>query len=257
MAIDEFMIAWHARAGRPVVRLYGWDPPAITIGRHQDFRCVDLDACRDRGIDVVRRITGGGAIFHDRELTYAIACGAATMSAMTIPESYRFLNGAIFAFYEELGLFPSYSVDDPENPPARGRPPFCFAGRERYDVMVRGKKIGGNAQRRMGGTLFQHGSIPFEIDRPALSECFSPDIVAGEYGSLNEALGVEIMAGDAADRLRRAFEECLGVECVPEDLTSGELREVDAIMTKRYRRDRWNHNGTEEDDDDAPTAALA
>lgn len=248
MAIDEFMIAWQGRTGRAVARVYGWDPAAITIGRYQDARCVDRKACMAGGVDVVRRITGGGAIFHDREITYAIACGESALAAtgVSVPDSFRLLNGAIIAFYEDLGLAATYPGDEGGGPSSPRRAHFCFAGRERYDLIIEGKKIGGNAQRRVGGAIFQHGSIPIAIDRGRVRACFAGDTVKGEYSSLNEALGREINVDEASGSLIGSLERLLGITFSADDLDREEIEEIEAIMERRYLRDRWNIEGDEE-----------
>lgn len=245
MAIDEFMIAWRDRTGRSVARVYGWDPPAITLGRYQDARCVNRDACRGTGIDVVRRITGGGAIFHDHEVTYAVACGetSITRNGLSVPDSFRFLNGAMIAFYAGLGLAAEYSGECDAGRPSSRRVPFCFAGREEYDLLIGGKKIGGNAQRRVGNTIFQHGSIPLELDRGRVRACFVGDAATGEYVSLGEALGSEIDIREASERLIESLEGTLGVRFAPEELDPEELEEIEAIMRRRYLSDRWTDDG--------------
>ncbi len=245
MAIDEFMIAWRRRTGRSVARVYGWDPPAITLGRYQDEGCVNRAACRSAGIDVVRRITGGGAIFHDRELTYAVACGETVMTrnGLSVPDSFRFINGAMISFYSAFGLAAEYSGVNNGGRPSSRRVPFCFAGRERYDLMIGGKKIGGNAQRRAGNTIFQHGSIPLDVDRGKVRACFAGDAATGEYVTLGEALGREVDIHEASERLIESFERTLGVRFAPEELDREELDEIDAIMERRYMSERWTVNG--------------
>src|SRR4030067_1527656 len=74
MAVDENLMHCHLRALRPVLRTYAWDPPAISIGRYQTTDRIYYEACRKDGVPVVRRITGGGAIFHDSEVTYSFVC---------------------------------------------------------------------------------------------------------------------------------------------------------------------------------------
>lgn len=155
---------------RPVFRVYGWDPPAVSIGRFQrpeDF--LDLEACERRGIPVVRRITGGGAIFHAREVTYSFVCPASILPAgLSVAESFKRLTSFLISAYTSLGLDARYAVDaasDASSLPASelGKPTaVCYAGQERYDILVGGKKLGGNAQRRTRDVIFQHGSIPLE-----------------------------------------------------------------------------------------------
>ncbi|MGB7630634.1 MAG: lipoate--protein ligase family protein, partial [Candidatus Deferrimicrobium sp.] len=164
MAIDEALLDnFDPGKSTPVLRLYGWSPPALSLGRFQDAgEVLDLDRCRADGVSVVQRITGGGVIYHAEELTYAIVCAPHHLPGeTTIKESYRFLTGFLLSFYRELGLPAAYAAEVPEDTSRLGkRTPFCFAGRESYDILIDGRKIGGNAQRRLRRAVFQHGSIP-------------------------------------------------------------------------------------------------
>ena len=164
MAIDEALLAcFDPETSAPVLRFYGWNPPAFTLGRFQDAGAVlDLGKCRDAGIPVVRRITGGGLIFHAGELTYSIVCAPRQIRPqVSVKESFRVLTAFLIRFYEKLGLAARYAVDHyPAGTRLGGRTPICFAGRETYDILVEGRKIGGNAQKRLKNVIFQHGSIP-------------------------------------------------------------------------------------------------
>ena len=164
MAIDEALLTCFDPAdSAPVFRLYGWNPPAFSLGRFQDAGEVfDLGKCKDAGIPVVRRITGGGVIYHAGELTYSIVCTPHQVPpAVSVKDSFRVLTSFLLRFYEKLGLTARYAVDHyPAGTLLGERTPFCFAGREAYDILVDGRKIGGNAQRRLKNIIFQHGSIP-------------------------------------------------------------------------------------------------
>ena len=114
MAIDEALLdAFDPGRSAPVLRLYGWRPPALSLGRFQDPPSVlDLDRCRADGVPVVRRITGGGVIYHADELTYAIVCAPHHLpAASTIKETFRHLTGFLLAFYRSLGLDAGRGLD--------------------------------------------------------------------------------------------------------------------------------------------------
>ncbi len=152
------------RYSKPVFRVYGWNPPAVSVGRFQDpGDFLDLETCRRKGIDVVRRITGGGAIFHANEVTYSLVCPASMLPAdLSVAESFKLLTDFLLRFYADLGLDARYAAEVSSLPAAElGKPSnMCYAGQERYDILADGKKLGGNAQRRTRETIFQHGSIP-------------------------------------------------------------------------------------------------
>jgi lipoate-protein ligase A len=163
MAIDEYLLLRHGHAGVPVLRLYGWNPPAISLGRYQGIECLDRDACLGDGVTVVRRITGGGAIFHDHELTYSVLWPAGNPDTHeSNAGSFKKINAFIMETYRSLGINPVYAKDaGRESPP--GRLDFCFSGNEDYDILIEGRKIGGNAQRRVRGALLQH-AVPVVCD---------------------------------------------------------------------------------------------
>ena len=217
MAIDEALLeAFDPETSAPVFRLYGWDPPALSLGRFQDADAVlDLALCRARGVPVVRRITGGGVIYHADELTYSIVRPPGRLPGETgVADSYRLMNGFLLSFYRALGLPAVYAADSPLPAASRlgERTHFCFAGRERSDILVDGRKIGGNAQRRTRRALFQHGSIPL-ADRVPVGIGFLREKPPGLDGTVADlaTLGITLPVDELKDRLVAAFEETFGV----------------------------------------------
>lgn len=168
MALDE-LLAGEVESGRlgAFVRLYGWRPPAVSLGRNQREDEVDAAACRRDGVDVVRRPTGGRAVFHRDELTYSLAArldhpvfGGSTMDA------YRAIGRGLCRGLQALGvkaelarsstkLGPGASVPNARS----GLSPSCFAASGRYELAVGGRKIVGSAQRRYASSFLQQGSV--------------------------------------------------------------------------------------------------
>jgi lipoate-protein ligase A len=146
MAIDEAVSASVQAGGSPTIRFYGWKPDAVSIGYFQSLeKEVDSKRCKELGIDVVRRRTGGGAVYHDckGEITYSVI-GKEDMFPKDIISSYRLICGWICDSLSILGI------------PSEFRPI--------NDIIVHGKKISGNAQTRRGGVLLQHGTILYSVD---------------------------------------------------------------------------------------------
>ena len=247
MAVDEALLRHFDPAhSLPVLRLYGWEPPAFSLGRFQKGEeALDLERCRAAGVAVVRRITGGGMIYHAEELTYAVVCAPAQIpGGRGVKESFRTLTRFLLHFYAGLGLGASWAR---ERHPAEGlgrRTPLCFAGREEYDILVDGRKIGGNAQRRLKDVIFQHGSIPL---RPALRNALPffrqvpPGFLEGT-ASLAE-LGVTEDAAILRERLAAAFTAVPGVRLVPSALTAAEAATAARLTAERYGTDAWNLHG--------------
>ncbi|HTG82958.1 MAG TPA: lipoate--protein ligase family protein [Geobacteraceae bacterium] len=227
MAVDEALLAcFNPELSRPVLRLYGWEPPAISLGRFQLAGDVlDLERCAASGIPVVRRVTGGGAIFHAEELTYAIVCAPHQIPpAVSVKDSFRVLTGFLLRFYGKLGLESRYAADClPAGARLGERTPFCFAGMESCDVLIGGKKIGGNAQRRLKNVIFQHGSIPI-VNRAAEGANFlrHPPARIGEVAGALRDFGERRSAGELKRLMAAAFAESFPGVVTPESLTAEE-----------------------------------
>ncbi|MDR1949966.1 MAG: lipoate--protein ligase family protein [Spirochaetaceae bacterium] len=147
MALDEALLESVALGhSLPVLRFYGWKPRAVSVGYFQGLEDeVDLAACKARGVDVIRRITGGGAVFHHAELTYSIIMADShPLAGDSIRVSYQTLCAGIIRGLELLGLEARFA---PIN-----------------DILCGGRKISGNAQTRRRGTVLHHGTILLDLD---------------------------------------------------------------------------------------------
>jgi lipoate-protein ligase A len=251
MATDEALLAcFDPERSAPLLRLYGWESPALSLGRFQKAdETLDLGRCAAAGVPVVRRITGGGVIYHADELTYAIVCAPHHLPpARSIKESFRILTGFLLRFYTGLGLAPRYALDHmPAGTRLGERTPFCFAGKESYDIMINGRKIGGNAQRRLRSVIFQHGSIPLE-NRAAYGARFLRDEPRGlgeGIVSLAE-LGIAAPTNDLRAGLAGAFATSHRVDLVPGGLTDRERTLARELRVRKYTSSAWNHHGIEE-----------
>jgi lipoate-protein ligase A len=146
MALDEAIMERVREGSAPTIRFYTWTPSAVSIGYFQGFNLeIDDQACLTRGIDVVRRTTGGGAVYHDSdgEITYSLIAPE-KMYPKDIIESYRVICGHVVDALKKLGIEARFN---PIN-----------------DVLVGEQKISGNAQTRRGGVLLQHGTILYTVD---------------------------------------------------------------------------------------------
>jgi lipoate-protein ligase A len=227
MAVDQALLScFNPDCSRPVLRLYGWVPPAISLGRFQvPGEVLDLARCAAAGVPVVRRITGGGAIYHTEELTYALVCASHHLpGAASVKESYRLLTRFLLRFYALLGLDACYAMDlFPAGTRLGERTPFCFAGKEQYDIMIDGRKVGGNAQRRLKGVIFQHGSIPL-ANRAAFGATFLREPPAGvdEIAASLQDFGVRHPRGVLTRLMVEAFMETLPAIGLETSLTAEE-----------------------------------
>ena len=179
MAVDEGLLDEAAKGPAPaVLRLYTWDPPAVSIGRFQDEeRSCFRSECERRGIDIVRRITGGRAVPHPRELTYSIIARTdEPLFPNDVLGTYKVIAEGLLAGLRRLAV-PAEMVSRSGRLAGRVRAsakePACFSSPSWFELLVRGRKIAGSAQRRVPGAFLQHGSLLIDYD-PALEAAVIP-----------------------------------------------------------------------------------
>jgi len=250
MAVDEALLnRFDPERSRPVFRIYGWEPPALSLGRFQNAREVlDPQRCSMSAMPVVRRVTGGGVIYHADELTYSLVCAPRhAPPAASIKESFRVLTSFLVRFYEKLGLNPCYAIDSfPDGQGVGGRSAFCFAGRESYDILIAGKKIGGNAQRRLKNVIFQHGSIPL-VNRAGLGAAFlgKPPDGIGETTTALFDLGVDSALVQLKGLMALAFAETMSANLEEGSLTGEEEATADSLARNKHTLASWVWEGLE------------
>ncbi len=218
MAVDGELLQSAADRGdaMPVLRFYSWDPPAVSLGRFQDEEdSVDREACRRLGIGIVRRVTGGRAVLHYRELTYSItARGGGGLFPDDILGTYRLIAAGLLAGLRNLGLeaeMCSRPVREAGRKGTKRRDPACFSSPSLYELLVRGRKIVGSAQRRIAGAFLQHGSILIEHDHALEAAVIRGGGTAGTVTSIRRELGRQVSLDEVKDAMKRGFSEALGL----------------------------------------------
>jgi lipoate-protein ligase A len=203
---------------RTVVRFYGWQTPTVSLGRNQKIeRAVDVDYCRANGIDIVHRPTGGRAVLHDDELTYAVISNDAEVFGDTIYGNYKRVSEALCLGYNRLGV---EAVLAPDTRKAAGISDEdvdlpCFLSTSRYELMVRGRKIVGSAQRRVHHSFLQHGSMPITCDRGVLARATrlaDPAALESEMAGVAEFLTERPSIERLRDIFVRAFQDHFSIE---------------------------------------------
>jgi len=217
----------------PTVRFYTWKPPAISIGYFQSLNEeVDLDACKSLGVEFVRRITGGGAVFHDKELTYSIIISESNPKVpKNILESYRRICGAVIKGLKHLWIESKYS---PIN-----------------DIIVNNKKISGSAQTRKSKTVLQHGTVLMDVDIDKMfkllkvpNEKIKDKLIADvkqRVTSIKHISDNNVSFNETSDAMKIGFEEEFNIELVNDNLTKEEIS-----LTKKFEREcfsttEWNY----------------
>lgn len=248
MAIDEaLLLHFDPQSSAPVLRLYGWEPAALSLGRFQKAsEELDLAEIERRGLPLVRRITGGGAIYHADELTYSIVCSPQQIPPTTsIKDSFRVLTSFLLDFYSRLGLSAGYAMDIVQQEQRLGqRTAYCFAGKESYDILINGRKIGGNAQRRLKQAIFQHGSVPLRDHLADGLACLAvkPAGVSDAVTCL-EGEGLVCNREELAALLADSFCSRMGGLLQPDTLTQAEKQTAADLADRKYSACAWNIKG--------------
>src|SRR5256885_3753280 len=143
MAVDVALLERADRMGEAFLRLYRFDPPCLSLGRNEAAARYDRAAIARLGLDVVRRPTGGSAVWHEHEVTYAIAAPIAAFGGLR--EAYCWIHGRLAAALQTLGVAATLAPDRPTASPP-DRPGGCFAEPVGGEVLVDGQKLVGSAQ---------------------------------------------------------------------------------------------------------------
>lgn len=231
MALDEACME-AVRTGRapPTIRLYRWSPSAISIGNFQCFSDeVDVAACESSEIAIVRRETGGGAVFHDTEgeITYSIIAPVDAFPKDIIA-SYRDICAVLIDALREVSVEVEFK---PIN-----------------DLVCNGKKISGNAQTRKGGILLQHGTILYTVNAEKMFRFLTPDkskIADKPFIKSVESMVTSIREHSAVSRdsvefaLIQAFTKRFN--CTPGEWTPSEIMRARELAESKYSSREWTY----------------
>jgi len=205
MTIDVDLLAETARTGRAFLRLYRFDPPCLSLGRNEPAAArYDRAAIARRGLDVVRRPTGGGAVWHEHEVTYAVAAPVATFGSLR--NAYRTIHERVVAALRSLGVEATLA---PHRPPPSSRildhPASCFATPVGGEVLVAGRKLVGSAQVRKGSAFLQHGSILLAGSQQVVTAVSRKPQAASTETTLARVLGRPVTFEEVADAIVAAW----------------------------------------------------
>jgi lipoate-protein ligase A len=251
MAIDEAILDAHLQGlCPPTLRVYRWNPPAISLGFFQKVdKEIEQETCRELGVGVVRRLTGGRAILHDDELTYSVVTSEEYGASRSLAESYRSLNQGLIAAYDTLGL--EVCLEAHPREPASAA---CFSSAGSADLTFQGRKICGSAQCRRGSGLLQHGSLPISVNAQSFFSMLKypsdaiRDRARAVFGkkavSLGEALGGAVGYEDLKNAVCNGFQKALGIELQRGSLTPREFSVSRSLASEKYGSSDWNLHGT-------------
>lgn len=224
MAWDQTLLDLAEAEGRFFVRLYRWNPFCISFGRHEPAqRRYDRTAIEAAAMDVVRRPTGGRAVWHARELTYAVAAPAAVLGSL--PEAYRAIHEVLARAVSALGATPALADAPRRSVPVDAG--ACFASPAGGELLVDGAKVLGSAQVRQGTALLQHGSMLLEDDQSVVTSVTLGDAPPGGGVPLARLLRRQVTFDEAAAAVRDAVTAAWDADwsetaaAIPETMSDG------------------------------------
>ncbi|MAG91826.1 octanoyltransferase [Candidatus Woesearchaeota archaeon] len=240
MAIDEAILT-HCQI--PTLRLYQWQP-SISIGYNQDANNeININKSKRYKIPIVRRITGGKAILHDKELTYSFILPQDSLSLpQSIAESYRIIAKALVNAFGIIGI-----KAELKKQPEKISTPICFNSSNWYELLVNNKKISGSAQRRLNGMILQHGSLLIDFDYEKNASLFKSSQIIDNTESLKKRitsikkeLNKDISYKELAAAVILGFQRNFNMQYYNDPLTHEELKLANKLSHEKYSTDSWN-----------------
>ncbi|MCX5805409.1 MAG: biotin/lipoate A/B protein ligase family protein [Proteobacteria bacterium] len=237
MAVDEALVRVHnEQSSLPILRLYTWSPPALSLGYFQKTDNIRFDELKRLGIVPVRRITGGRAVLHFGELTYSIIISGTGEIPVGVSASYRYLCRGLLVAFSMLGI----DADPGSERSGRGSPDACFALSTGADIVFNRRKFVGSAQKRIGSIILQHGSILLRSQLEILDRIFensetrSNETLSRKITCLEDILARSINPDEVAHAIIEGFAQALEIELLPDCLTDDEVMTAHSFIDK-YR----------------------
>jgi lipoate-protein ligase A len=238
MAVDEAILRVHSQGKTlPTLRVYEWSRATLSVGRFQPLGQLNLIACQEREIDIVRRPTGGRAVLHHDEVTYSVVTSKRFGIPNKIKDSYIRLCQGLIAAYRRFGICLEIGGNRME------LHPVCFATSTFADLTYRGKKMIGSAQVWVRGSVLQHGSLLISLDPSLLVSLFQypsdVDFLAEVQAlkdktlSLSKCLNPPPIRREIKAAVKAGFQEAFGEELVDSELLPDEIELAEQILNER------------------------
>jgi len=242
MAIDEAVLQSRLENLTPnTIRLYQWQPSAVSIGKNQNpDETLYTENCRKLGVDIVRRNSGGGTVFHDQtgELTYSVTAPTRDLNATDITEVYTSIYAAITDALRLLGVPADFNAGSQKNCP---------------NLTVNKRKISGSAQTVKRNIVQQHGTLLVNADLPLMfqllrvkgvDDCsLATQIAQRKITSVQNELGHAVNMETAANALKQGFKAILKINLSPAELTLYEQALANKLYKSKYATENWNQKG--------------
>lgn len=238
MAIDEALLT----SKLPVLRFYAWKPAGLSIGYFQSVKDFNFENLKKHNIALVRRLTGGNAVLHDKELTYSFIIDKKEIPESVI-ESYKIISKGLLQGLNNMGLKAVMNEDIKKGQKSA----VCFNDPSWYEILVNKKKIIGSAQKRINDKLLQHGAILIDIDVEKYCSLFNNckggliKKVKNRMTSINNEIKCKGSHDNVKEAMKKGFEKELGIEFVEDKLKRGELCLAKKLERNKYSTDKWNY----------------
>lgn len=241
MAIDEAILQARITGKVPnTLRFFRWKPSAVSIGRFQKIeKEVSVENCKKHGIDIVRRISGGGAVYHDYdgEITYSVTVCTEDLGTVDVFATYNTISNGLIEAIKILGINADFNPGNPKNCP---------------NISVNGRKISGSAQSHKSGALLQHGTLLVDVDLkkmftflnvPWAKTCMEVvNVAEKKITSVKQELSSSISMKEAYEALVKGFEKALKVSLKKGELTGYEQKMAEKLCREKYSTNKWNFN---------------
>ncbi len=242
MAVDEAILLARIEEKVPnTLRFFHWYPSAVSIGRFQNiYNEVNLENCQIHGVDVVRRISGGGAVYHDSEdeITYSVVVKREDLGTEDVAEAYMYICNGLIEASHILGVDAEYN---------KGKIKQC------PNVTVKERKISGSSQAHKKGVILQHGTLLINVDLkkmftflrvPWKDACVDLiSIAERKITSVADELGSHVSTDKACEALTIGFEKALGMQLAEGSLTGYEMNLAQRLGKEKFVTQRWNFEG--------------
>ena len=253
MAIDEAMLLNQESHPQPTLRFYDWSQPTFSFGYFQRITDeVDVDACTSRGIELVRRMTGGGTVIHGWDVTYAIIVphGSGVLPG-SISASYGVISKCLINGFQGIGVDAKSQIKKPTQNNRHDElssdvlPNICLTNLARYDIMLDGKKIAGVSQRRKQIGVMHQGYIALDMPPPDILEIVSKhsnfdQLVGGKSTAINIGECTPIHRGQIESAVAAGLEKILGIQLVAGVLSVEEMESANRLAQTKYTAAEWN-----------------
>lgn len=242
MAIDEAILRARIAGLAPnTVRFYRWNPSAVSIGRFQNvYNEVNVKNCREHGVDIVRRISGGGAVYHDRddEITYSVIFEKQDLGVEDATSAYNKICNGLVEALKLLGIKADLNLGNPKQCP---------------NITINGRKISGSAQSHKGKAILQHGTFLVNVDLekmfsflnvPWAKTCMEVvNVAKNKITSVKNEVGANVSIEEAYTALVKGFEKALNINLEEGELSPYEKMFSEKLCNEKFSTEEWNVKG--------------